>query len=116
MPRRRGRRWVAEGYDRGTKRKRYLGTFDTQREARKAEAEWRLRSSATSRETCDQFAARWTTDYPRPRASTNRHNDERVQRFAADFKGLRLADVDSVGTRVGAPAALSPGRGACNVC
>jgi integrase len=38
-------------------------------------------------------------DYPRPRASTNKHNGERVRRFAADFKGIRLADVDRPAAR-----------------
>ena len=75
---RRGKRWVASGYDRAMKRKRYLGTFDTRREADQAEAEWRVRARPAGRETCDQFAERWTRDYPRPRASTNQHNNERV--------------------------------------
>jgi integrase len=93
MARRRGKRWVAEGYDRATKKKRYLGTFDTQKEAKAAEAAWTLRGKGTSRETCDQFAARWTTDYPRPRASTNKHNAECVRRFAEDFKGVRIGEI-----------------------
>lgn len=99
MARRRGKRWVAEGYDRATKSKRYLGTFDTRKEATQAEAEWKLRAKATGRETCDRFAGRWTTDYPRPRVSTNRHNAERVKRFAQDFKGVRLAEVDRPAAR-----------------
>ena len=99
MARKRGRRWVAEGYDRATKKKRYLATFDTQKEARNAEAQWRLRTHGTGRETCDQFAERWVQDYPRPRASTNKHNAERVQRFAEDFKGVRLSEVDRPAAR-----------------
>lgn len=99
MARRRGRRWVAEGYDRVTKRKRYLGTRDTRKEALALEAEWRLRAKATGRETCDQFAKRWTTDYPRLRQSTNLHNAERVKRFAEDFKGVRLSDLDRPAAR-----------------
>jgi integrase len=94
MAHRRGKRWVASGYDRAVRRKRYLGTFDTKREADRAEAEWRVRSRPSGRETCDQFAERWTHDYPRPRASTNQHNAERVKRFAADFQGVRLTEVD----------------------
>jgi integrase len=94
MAHKRGKRWVASGYDRAVKRKRYLGTFDTKRAADTSEAEWRVRSRPAGRETCEQFAARWTRDYPRPRASTNRHNDERVKRFVEDFRGVKLAEVD----------------------
>ena len=99
MARRRGKRWVAEGYDRATKRKRYLGTFDTKADANDVEAKWRLRSHGTGRETCEKFAARWSTDYPRPRASTNLHNAERVRRFALDFKGVKLTEVDRPAAR-----------------
>ncbi len=94
MAHRRGRRWVASGYDRGLKRKRYLGTFDTKRAAEHAEAEWRVRSRPAGRETCESFAERWTRDYPRARTSTNEHNRERVQRFGEDFRGVKLAEVD----------------------
>jgi integrase len=90
---------VAEGYDRATRSKRYLGTFDTQREAKAVEAEWRLRAKATGRETCNRFAARWTTDYPRPRASTNRHNAERVKQFTRDFKDVRIGEIDRPAAR-----------------
>ena len=82
MATRRGRKWTASGYDKALGRKRHLGTFDTKREAVAAEAEWKLRRKGTGSETCDRFAHRWTTDYPRPRESTNLHNAERVKRFA----------------------------------
>jgi integrase len=94
MAKRRGKRWAAYGYDRALKRKVALGTFDTQSEARDAEADHRLRTRATGRETCDELANRWTRDYPRPRASTNKHNAERVKQFADDFKGVKLVDVN----------------------
>jgi hypothetical protein len=58
-----------------------------------------LKSRPTGKETCDGFASRWTRDYPRPRASTNKHNAERVQRFAKDFKGVKLSDVDRPAAR-----------------
>jgi integrase len=94
MAHKRGKRWVASGYDRALKRKRYLGTFDTKREADQAEAEWRVRTRPAGRETCDQFAERWTRDYPRPRASTNQHNGERLRQFIKDFRGVKLTEVD----------------------
>jgi hypothetical protein len=99
MAHRRGKRWVATGYDRATKAKRHIGTFDTKKEATNAEADWKLRTRPTGRETCDAFAERWPTDYPRPRASTNLHNMERVRRFAKDFKGIRLTDLDRPAAR-----------------
>ncbi len=99
MAHRRSKRWVATGYDKGLGRKTYIGTFDTKREAQDAEADHRVRARPTGRETCDDLARRWTRDYPRERASTNRHNGERVKRFAEDFKGVRLADVDRPAAR-----------------
>lgn len=94
MPRKRGQRWTASGYDPATKRKRHLGTFPTKGEAREVEAQWRLKAKGSSRETCDRLAARWTTDYPRPTASTNKHNAERVKAFGRDFNGIRIGDID----------------------
>lgn len=99
MARRRGKRWTANGYDRKLGRKVHLGTFDTQKEALDAEADHRVQARPSSRETCDDFANRWTRDYPRPRASTNKHYQERVKRFAEDFKGVKLRDIDRVTAR-----------------
>lgn len=93
MAKRRGKRWAAYGYDRKLKRKVALGTFDTQKEAKDAEADHRLKSQPSGRETCDQLAERWARDYPRPRASTNAHNAERVKAFGQGFEGVRLAAV-----------------------
>jgi integrase len=94
MAHKRGKRWVATGYDKSVKRKRHLGTFDTKKEATNAEADWRLRTHPTGDETCDQFADRWMRDYPRPSASTRRTHRERTRRFAKDFEGVKLPDVD----------------------
>jgi integrase len=92
MPRKRGKRWTAKVYDASLGYTKDIGTFDTQREAKEAEADFLMRTPQ-GKETCDEFAARWVTDYPRPRASTNKHNAERVQRFAKDFKGVKLAAI-----------------------
>jgi integrase len=91
---RRGKRWIATGYDRATKAKRHIGTFDTKKEATNAEADWQLRTRPTGRETCDAFAERWMRDFPRPSASTRRTHTERTRRFAKDFEGVKLTDVD----------------------
>ncbi len=93
MPRRRGKRWTASGYDRGLKRKIHLGTFDTRREAVEREAEHKLRTRPTGRETVGSFAARWVADYPRPRSSTNVSNAERVKPLIADLGDVRLTDL-----------------------
>lgn len=99
MAHKRGKRWVSSGYDKTLKRKRHLGTFDSQKEAKRVEADWQLRSQPTGQETCDMFADRWTRDYPRPRRSTNLHNAERVRIFAKDFAGVKLAAVDRPAAR-----------------
>jgi integrase len=94
MAKRRGKRWTASGYDKARGQKIHLGTFDSQKEAREAEADHRLKSRPRGRETCDAFAARWTRDYPRPRASTNRLNADRLKQFIEDFEGVRLTEMD----------------------
>jgi integrase len=99
VPRKRGKRWTASGYDKVLGQKRHLGTLDTKAEASRVEAAWKLRTRATGSEMCDEFAERWAGDYPRPRASTNEHNAERVRKFAKDFKGVKLADVDRPAAR-----------------
>jgi len=94
MAHKRGKRWVATGYDRTTKAKRHLGTYSTKHEAVVAESGWKARTRPTGRETCDSFAERWPRDYPRPSASTNLHNAERLKRFARGFKSVKLIDLD----------------------
>jgi len=49
--------------------------------------------TATGRETVGSFAARWTVDYPRRRASTNMHNAERVQPFAHAHESRRMDSI-----------------------
>ncbi len=85
-------RWAVQVWDPAKRGMRQLGTFDTRRQARAAELE--QRPPAADRETVAGFAARWTRDYPRPAASTNRHNSERVAAFAAAHGHRRLAAMD----------------------
>ena len=93
--RRRGsKRWTATGYIKALGRKGHIGTFDTQAEARDAEATHRLKSSPTGRETCDRFAERWPHDCPRPREATTATNVERLKPFIRDFKGVKLTAID----------------------
>lgn len=109
MPAKRGKRWAAYGYDPTTRTKRYLGIAELKRDAQDMEDAWRKKHRRISRsETCDSLADRWTADYPRRRASTNRHNHERVSRFGQDFKGVQLADIDRPAARRWALS--NPGR------
>lgn len=85
--------WVAQVYDPVTRRPRQVGTFATRREARRAEADAMDRRTATGRETVASFAARWPADYPRPRASTNVHNTERVKPFAKAYERRRMDSI-----------------------
>ncbi len=94
MPSKRGRKWVAQPYDRSTHRTVYIGSYDTRREAKDAEDQFRLKGrGARGKETCDSFAGRWVDAYPRPEDTTNAHNAERVKVFAAAFRGVKLCDV-----------------------
>jgi integrase len=98
--RRRGSRWAVEIYD-GTRksRKRYVGTYDSQREARDAEREAeqaiaRRRGRPASEETVASFAERWLDLRPRQKASTNQAYREQVKPFVAVYGERRLAEVD----------------------
>lgn len=95
---RRGKRWTARIYvGKAGMRSgwRWLGTFDSKREATDALAKAQLeRHRHLTAETCDHFAARWVADYPRERASTNQTNRHNIKRFAEDFRGVKLSDVD----------------------
>lgn len=86
-------KWVAQVYDQGLGRMRQVGTFGDKREAMQAEADAMARRTASGREPVQRFASRWTRDYPRPRASTDRHNAERVQAFAKAFGKRRMDSI-----------------------
>lgn len=90
----RGKRWSARVYL-GAGKWDWLGTFDRKAEATEAHAAaLSQRRQRRTRETCDEFAERWVKAYPRARASTNKTNRENIKRFARDFKGVKLSDVD----------------------
>jgi hypothetical protein len=74
--RKRGERWPVEVYDPAVKsRKRYVGTFDTQAEAREAkrlaEKDVARRRGKRGNETVADWAARWLELRPRQKESTN---------------------------------------------
>lgn len=91
--------WV---YDPATRQNTYVkgATFPLTREGKRQaqerfhqESEKLRRRSGGARETADSFALRWTSDYPRTSDRTNRHNAERVRKFAEDFEGRYLDDI-----------------------
>lgn len=95
MIKKRGDKWTVLVYDPTTKQKRWVGTYETRKDASKAEAQAKLekRRRRELEETCDGFAERWLANYPRQRESTNMGYAERIKKFAADFKGVPLGDI-----------------------
>lgn len=88
----RGDRWLAQVNNPDTNRPMHLGTFDTKREALAAEAK-AYEHRITKTETVASFAKRWAQDFPRPKASTNIHNSERVSKFAQTYGRKRLDQI-----------------------
>jgi hypothetical protein len=75
---------------------RWVGTYDSRAEAKKVERDEMVKMvrPPAREETCDGFPKKWFTLRPRARAVTNAHNRLAVKKFAEDFKGERLCDVD----------------------
>lgn len=88
----RGKRWVAQIHDPATGKARHVGTFDTRREAKQAEAK-ALDNRVERVETVGSFTTRWTRDFPRKQPSTNKHNAERVREFAKTYKSKRMDSI-----------------------
>lgn len=97
--RKRGRRWSVEVYDPAmASRKRYVGSFDSEREAkeagRSAEADVARRRGRRGDETVAGWAARWLDLKPRQKETTNVGYREQVKPFAERYGKLRLCEVD----------------------
>lgn len=88
-------KWIAQVYDPETRRMRHVGSYDTKRDALDAEAKHRTLKLGPS-VTVGEFAERWMIDYAatRPKASTRKHNQERVKRFAATYGSRRMSAID----------------------
>jgi integrase len=96
--RKRSERWAVEVYDPArASRKRYVGTFATQRDARfaerAAEMESAKRRGRSGDETVAGFAGRWLELRPRNKESTNVAYREQVKPFADRHGTVRLRDV-----------------------
>lgn len=99
----RGGRFFVRVYRPSTKRKEWVGTFATRREARKAEREAEMRfaqPTATVRKRagdCAAYAAWWLGfKAPAQAASTNNTNRYALKAFIEDFRGVPVAAVDRV--------------------
>jgi integrase len=97
--RKRGHRYAVEIYDPTVaSRKRYVGTFSTEREAREAgraaESEIARRRGRRGDETVASWAGRWLDLKPRQKESTNIGYAEQVRQFADRHGSTRLRDVD----------------------
>jgi integrase len=90
----RGSSYGVSVYDAGLKRKRWVGTFATRREAKEAERTATRRRGSGSNVTCAEFASRWLVQYARPAAATRRNYGYAIQSFVVDFGNARLADLD----------------------
>jgi len=86
-------------YDPALKRKRWVGTFDTMREARAAERDAGRRRSVAGRVTCGEYVPLWLAEYARPAPATQRSYRYALQRFAAEFDRRRLGEFDRLTAR-----------------
>lgn len=85
-------KWIVQVWDSSRGCNQHVGSFDLKRDAEKAHQ--KAMGKSTSSVTVKEFAERWTIDYPRPAASTNTHNRERVKRFAEAHGKKRMAQID----------------------
>ena len=81
-------------YDRALKRKRWVGTFATLKEAREAERQASASPAARGNQWCADFVDTWLRDYPRTAPATVRTYRYALQTFKRDFAGVRLRDLD----------------------
>jgi integrase len=89
----RGSGYGVSVYDARLKRKRWVGTFPTRREAKEAERRTSQKTRITSSLTCDEFARQWQEDYARAAPATRRSYRYALVRFASDFAGVRLSEL-----------------------
>ena len=94
----RGERWKVEIYDpRRANKKRYVGTYGTEREAKEAglRADLEVLSLRRRRgdETVVAWSKRWLELRPRQKESTNAGYREQVKAFVNQHGDLRLRDV-----------------------
>jgi integrase len=95
----RGGKFAVSVYDPSLKRKRWVGTFDKERDAKAAERDASRRRLTGGRMTVEEFAELWLTDYARTANATRLNYLYALKRFRADFGRVRLADLDRLTAR-----------------
>ncbi len=95
----RGKGYGVSVYDPATKRKRWIGTYATMRAARDAERVAASNPRTGRTETCDSFAERWVGDFPRAAPATRRTYTYAVKRFAEDFRGVAIGNLNRPAAR-----------------
>jgi len=81
-------------WDRVRRRKRWVGTYRTLKEARQAEANATLRPTRGKPVTVGDWANMWLSDYARPAASTQLTYRYAAQQISEELGGLLLGEID----------------------
>jgi integrase len=94
--RKRNGRFAVVVYDPRVKKKVWVGTYDSEEEAERHEelAKACPHIPGYGVDTCESFARRWTTDFPRPAKATKSTYDYALKRFIEKFGPLRLIELD----------------------
>lgn len=95
----RGDSYGVSVYDSSTRKKRWVGTFPTRREAKEAEREASRRRVHWTRLTGEELAALWLSHHPRAAEATKRNYRYGLKGFRKDFASTRLSDLDRVTAR-----------------
>lgn len=96
--------WVSkfqlDGVQRWTPGGPWPSTLEGKRHAQEAERRYRDRLRARrSEETCASFAARWVNEWPRTAVATRALYGQAANRFAAEFGGTPLGEVERLSAR-----------------
>jgi integrase len=89
-------RFGVKVWDAGTKRHRWLGSFDTEDEARRVENDARPVAEAL---TVEQWGRVWLAEYPREALATQRTYRYAVRQITAELGRRRLSEVDRLMAR-----------------
>lgn len=95
----RGDRFGVSVYDPALKRKSWVGTFDTKRDARDAERNAGRRRVGPARLTGGELADLWLANHPRPAVATQRNYRYGLAGFRRDFGHVRLSELDRMTAR-----------------
>ncbi|HEY7830916.1 MAG TPA: site-specific integrase [Solirubrobacteraceae bacterium] len=88
----RGDRFGVKVWDRGKKRYRWVGSFDTEAEARQVESDASLKPGRDLY-TVEQWARIWLSDYVRPAKSTQETYRYDVDKIVGDVGRLKLSEI-----------------------